>query len=130
MTGTYPAAPAMVSPDLLRRPLRDLLGRLPVLPVNESGQPDFAAAEPDLLVELAESAELLPCIVHDGFFGNRVAPCLHGTGHREWRHRRNAYRRHRQADGRPCRSACVCAGAVVRVPSVHRRSHGRRESGR
>jgi hypothetical protein len=57
----------MASPDLLRRPLRDPLGRLPVLPVNESGQPDFAAAEPDQLAGLARSADLLPRIVHNGF---------------------------------------------------------------
>lgn len=67
MAGTYPDAPEVASLDLLRRPLRDLLSRLPRLRVNESGQPDFAAAEPDLLVGLAESTELLLRIVHDGF---------------------------------------------------------------
>ncbi|PTB21618.1 hypothetical protein C9I57_08295 [Trinickia symbiotica] len=40
---------------------------MPLLPVNESGHPDFAAAEPDLLIGLAESAELLSHILHDGF---------------------------------------------------------------
>ncbi|KVN13903.1 hypothetical protein WT09_16810 [Burkholderia stagnalis] len=67
MAGTYLDAPEMASLDLLRRPLCDLLSRLPRLPVNESGQSDFAAAEPDLLVGLAESTELLSRIVHDGF---------------------------------------------------------------
>ena len=67
MTGSFPAAPQMASPDLVRRPLRDLLAGLPKLPVTQSGQPDYAQAEPDLLVQLAESAELVLQIVHDGF---------------------------------------------------------------
>jgi hypothetical protein len=67
MTGSFPAAPEMASPDLIRRPLRDLLAGLPALPVTESGQPDYAAADPDVLVGLARSAELVLQIVHDGF---------------------------------------------------------------
>jgi hypothetical protein len=67
MTGSFPAAPQMASPDLIRRPLRDLLTGLPALPVTESGQPDYAAADPDVLVSLARSAELVLQIVHDSF---------------------------------------------------------------
>jgi len=67
MTDAYPAAPEMASLDLIRRPLRDLLVGLLVLPVTERGQPGYAAADPDLLIRLAESAELVLRIVHDGF---------------------------------------------------------------
>lgn len=67
MTGSFPASPQMASPDLNRRPLRDLLAGLPSLPVTVSGQPDYAAADPDVLVSLARSAELVLQIVHDGF---------------------------------------------------------------
>ncbi|AXL50894.1 hypothetical protein DSC91_003301 [Paraburkholderia caffeinilytica] len=52
---------------MIRRPLRDLLRQLPSLPVTEGGQPDYVAADPDLLVRLAESAELALQIVHGGF---------------------------------------------------------------
>ena len=67
MTDPFTAAPQMASPDLIRRPLRDLLAGLPTLPVTESGQPDYAAADPAVLVSLARSAELVLQIVHDGF---------------------------------------------------------------
>ena len=67
MTGVFPTAPQMASPELIRRPLRDLLAGLPLLPVNASGQLDYVQAEPDLLVQLAESAELVLRIVHGGF---------------------------------------------------------------
>lgn len=67
MPTTNPCPIAMASPDLIRRPLRDLLVQLPALPVTESGQPDYAAADPDVLVSLARSAELVLQIVHDGF---------------------------------------------------------------
>jgi hypothetical protein len=56
----------MASPARLRRPLRDLLALLPLLPTTEGGEPDYAEADPDLLVRLAESAELVLQIVHDG----------------------------------------------------------------
>jgi hypothetical protein len=39
--------------------IRDLLRLLPRLPVGAHGQPDFDAAAPALLVQLAESAEVL-----------------------------------------------------------------------
>ena len=41
------------------QPMRDLLRLLPQLPVSALGQPDFDAASPALLVQLAESAEVL-----------------------------------------------------------------------
>jgi len=66
-TGSHPDAPAMVTLDLLRRPLRDLLMGLSLMPVTPSGQPDYGQAEPDLLVRLAESAELVLNILHGGF---------------------------------------------------------------
>jgi len=53
--------------NLIRRPLRDLLWQLPSLPVTASGEPDYAEANPDLLVSLAESTELVLQIVHGGF---------------------------------------------------------------
>ena len=67
MPTTNPVSVAMASPDLIRRPLRDLLAGLSALPVTESGQPDYAAADPGVLVSLARSAELVLQIVHDGF---------------------------------------------------------------
>jgi hypothetical protein len=67
MTGSFPTAPQTASPELIRRPLRDLLAGLPLLPVTQSGQPDYAAADPDVLVSLARSAELVLQIVHNGF---------------------------------------------------------------
>ena len=63
----FPVSPAAASMNLIRRPLRDLLRQLPCLPVTASGRPDFAEADPDLLVNLAESAELALQIVHGGF---------------------------------------------------------------
>ena len=63
----FPISPAAASMDLIRRPLRDLLRRLPSLPVTAAGAPDYAEADPDLLVSLAESAELGLQIVHGGF---------------------------------------------------------------
>ncbi|PLZ00066.1 hypothetical protein CY652_23010 [Burkholderia sp. WAC0059] len=57
----------MASLDLIRRPLRDLMAGLMQLPVRPSGEPDYDEADPDVLVRLAESAELALRIVHDGF---------------------------------------------------------------
>lgn len=65
--GTFPTPPAAATTDLIRRPLRDLLRLLPSLPVTTSGEPDYAEANPDLLVSLAESVELALQIVHGGF---------------------------------------------------------------
>ncbi len=42
-----------------QQPMRDLLLLLPQLPVSAQGRPDFDAAPPALLVQLAESAEVL-----------------------------------------------------------------------
>ncbi|MGF6611859.1 hypothetical protein OKW45_006781 [Paraburkholderia sp. WSM4175] len=64
---TFPVSPAAASMRLIRRPLRDLLRQLPSLPITVSGEPDYAEADPDLLVSLAESAELALQIVHGGF---------------------------------------------------------------
>jgi hypothetical protein len=64
---TFPISPAAASMNLIRRPLRDLLRQLPSLPVTASGEPDYAETNPDLLVNLAESAELALQIVHGGF---------------------------------------------------------------
>jgi hypothetical protein len=66
MHGSYPIAPGLASTNLIRRPLRDLLIRLPSLPVKPTGEPDYADADPDRLVELAESAELVLQLMHDG----------------------------------------------------------------
>ncbi|MBN3802173.1 hypothetical protein GXB81_03765 [Paraburkholderia sp. Ac-20336] len=63
----FPVSPAAASMNLIRRPLRDLLCQLPSLPVTASGEPDYAEADPDLLVGFAESAELALQIVHGGF---------------------------------------------------------------
>ncbi len=63
----FPASSAPASMNLIRRPLRDLLRQLPSLPVTVSGEPDYGAADPDLLVSLAGSAELVLQIVHGGF---------------------------------------------------------------
>ncbi len=65
--GSFPVSPAAASMDLIRRPLRDLLRQLPSLAVTASGEPDYAETDPDLLVNLAESAELALQIVHGGF---------------------------------------------------------------
>ncbi|MBN3803187.1 hypothetical protein GXB81_08985 [Paraburkholderia sp. Ac-20336] len=62
----FPVSPAAASMNLMRRPLRDLLRQLPCLPVTASGKPDYAEADPDLLVNVAESAELVLQIVHGG----------------------------------------------------------------
>jgi len=64
---SFPEAPAEASMNIIRRPLRDLLRHLPSLPIGASGEPVWAAADPDLLVSLAESAELVLQIVHSGF---------------------------------------------------------------
>ena len=42
-----------------QQPMRDLLRLLPQLPVSAQGRPDFDAAPPALLLQLAESAEVL-----------------------------------------------------------------------
>lgn len=64
---SFPVSPAAASVSLIRRPLRDLLRQLPCLPAMASGEPDFAEADAELLVSLAESSELALQIVHGGF---------------------------------------------------------------
>ncbi|TAM01108.1 MAG: hypothetical protein EPN70_20400 [Paraburkholderia sp.] len=66
MSSIHPAAPEMALTNRLRRPLRDMLALLPQLPTTETGVPDYAEADADLLVSLAESAELVLQIIHDG----------------------------------------------------------------
>ena len=62
----HPIAPEMATPDLIRRPLRDLITGLARVPTTLSGEPDYSETDPDVLVALAESAELLLQIVHEG----------------------------------------------------------------
>lgn len=62
----HPIAPEMATPDLIRRPLRDVITGLAQLPTKLSGEPDYDEADPDVLVRLAESTELALQIVHDG----------------------------------------------------------------
>lgn len=66
MKGLHSIAPEMATPDLIRRPLRDLMAGLARLRIEESGEPDFANANPHELIRLAESAELALQIVHEG----------------------------------------------------------------
>jgi len=66
MKGKHPIAPEMATPDLIRRPLRDLIAGLAQLPTTQSGEPDYDEADPDVLVRLAESAELAIQIMHQG----------------------------------------------------------------
>jgi hypothetical protein len=74
----------------IRRPLRDLLAGLPLLPVTPAGEPDYARADPDVLVHLAESVELVLQIGHDGLAAigllyahaaHRIADGVIGPGH-------------------------------------------------
>lgn len=65
--GPFPISPTMARPEqMIRRPLRDLIAGLMLLPVKSSGEPDYAEADSDVLVKLAEAAELAIQIVHDG----------------------------------------------------------------
>ncbi len=53
-------------PDMIRRPLRDLIAGLMQLPTELSGEPDYAEADPDVLVQLTKSVDLVMQIMHDG----------------------------------------------------------------
>ena len=66
MKGKHPIVPQMATPDMIRRPLRDFIAELAQLPMTQSGEPDYAEAEPDVLVSLAESAELTAQILYAG----------------------------------------------------------------
>jgi len=46
--------------------MRDLMARLPTLPMNRKQEIDFAAADPALLVAIAEDAEMLMGAMHNG----------------------------------------------------------------
>lgn len=46
--------------------MRDLLARLPKLPLNSELEVEFAAADPDLLFAIAEDAEMLMRAMHHG----------------------------------------------------------------
>lgn len=48
------------------RPMRDLMARLPLLPLSASQKVDLAAADPELLVAIAEDAEMLMGAMHQG----------------------------------------------------------------
>ena len=66
MIGQHPIGPQVVTPDMIRRPLRDFIAELAQLPMTQFGEPDYAEAEPNVLVRLAESAELTLQILYDG----------------------------------------------------------------
>lgn len=48
------------------RPLRDLLARLPMLPVNAAKEIDYPAADARLLVTIQENAETTIQVIHRG----------------------------------------------------------------
>lgn len=48
------------------RPLRDLIRRLPQLPLNGAHEIDFAAADADLLVVVGDAAEITVNVIHHG----------------------------------------------------------------
>lgn len=49
-----------------RRPMRDLLLQLPLLQVTHDVEIDYAAADPALLVQIAENAEISMRAIHIG----------------------------------------------------------------
>lgn len=66
MRGKHPIAPEMATPNVIRRPLRDLITGLARVPTTLSGEPDYSETDPDVLVDLAEAAELAIQIMHEG----------------------------------------------------------------
>lgn len=56
----------MASRTVALRPMRDLMARLPKLPLTGEQEVDFAAADPALLVAIAEDAEMLMGAMHNG----------------------------------------------------------------
>jgi len=65
--GRFPVSPAMARPEqMIRHPLRDLIAGLTLLPVKPCGEPDYAEADSDVLVKVAEAAEMAIQIIHDG----------------------------------------------------------------
>src|SRR4051794_1304389 len=71
-----------LQPDLVppsRRPLRDFLLQLPLLPVNAEQEIDYAACDPALLVQIVANAHVCQRTMQRGLFGighllARVAP--------------------------------------------------------
>ncbi|ODQ40795.1 hypothetical protein [Burkholderia ubonensis] len=65
--GRFPVSPAIAWPEqAIRRPLCDLIAGLTLLPVKPCGEPDYAEADSDVLVKVAEAAEMAIQIIHDG----------------------------------------------------------------
>lgn len=56
----------MPTREQAQRPLRDLLQRLPRLPLKVTKDIDFEAADADLLVALADDAETTVNVLHHG----------------------------------------------------------------
>lgn len=56
----------MASRMVALRPMRDLMARLPTLPLTDEQKVDYAAADPALLVAIAEDAEILVGTMHNG----------------------------------------------------------------
>ena len=56
----------MATREQAQRPLRDLLQRLPRLPMKDAQEIDFEAADADLLVEIADAAEITVNALHHG----------------------------------------------------------------
>ena len=66
----------MVERAIAIQPMRDLLDWLPMLPVKESNQQvDYQAADPAVLIVLAEAAETTMNVLHSGIgsIGNLLA---------------------------------------------------------
>ncbi|CAN5556869.1 hypothetical protein BH10PSE16_BH10PSE16_38840 [soil metagenome] len=59
----------------LPRPFRELLTLLPLIPTSEQGELDWEAAEPDVLVRLADAAEMAQRVINLGVsaIGNLLA---------------------------------------------------------
>jgi hypothetical protein len=58
--------PVDLSQSATAHPMRNLLLLLPHLPVNDGLEIDYEAADPDLLVQLADNAETITRIMHMG----------------------------------------------------------------
>jgi hypothetical protein len=66
MSQTHLTPAPAASLDTIRRPLKDLLAELPLLPVLLAGDPNYEGADPELLLRLAEHAELSLQIIRGG----------------------------------------------------------------
>lgn len=56
----------MATREQPHRPLRDLLQRLPRLPLSGTESIDFEAADADLLCEIGDAAEITVNVLHNG----------------------------------------------------------------